>query len=384
MSVLTALPDVGPFREVVIDLPALRANVEHLRSQMGVAHTMVVVKANAYGHGMVRCAQAALEAGADWLGVADIAEALRLRDAGITAPVLAWLHAPAEDFVSAVAANVTVGITSVAKLEAVAKAGAAHAGSFQAGGARVHLKVDTGLSRNGFAPAEWSSVFARAVELQASGAIIVEGIFSHLSNTSEADDDAQQIEFDRAVSLAREAGLAPTIMHLSSSLTAMTKPSMRYDMVRIGIAAYGLSPQDDRTSESWGLRPVMTVRARVSAVRRVPAGTGVSYDYTYRTATESTLALVPIGYGEGVPRTASDTAPVEINGNRYRISGRVAMDQFLVDVGDAPLALGDEVVLFGDPLRGEPSAADWAAACGTIAYDIVTGIGGRLTPVFVE
>ena len=379
MSDLTRLPEVGPFREVVIDLPALRANVTHLRSQMGVAHTMVVVKANAYGHGMVRCAQAALEAGADWLGVADIGEALRLREAGITAPVLAWLHAPAEDFVSAVAANVTVGITSSAKLEAVAKAGAAHAG-----GARVHLKVDTGLSRNGFAPAEWPSVFARAVELQASGAIVVEGIFSHLSNTSEADDNAQQVEFERAVALAREAGLSPEILHLSSSLTAMTNASMRYDMVRIGIAAYGLSPQDDRSSESWGLRPVMTVRARVSAVRRVPAGTGVSYDYTYRTATESTLALIPIGYGEGVPRTASDTAPVEINGDRYRISGRVAMDQFLVDVGDAPLALGDEVVLFGDPLRGEPSAADWAAACGTIAYDIVTGIGGRLTPVFVE
>jgi alanine racemase len=379
MTQLTPLPEVGPFREVVIDLPALRANVEHLRSQMGVAHTMVVVKANAYGHGMVRCAQAALEAGADWLGVADIGEALRLRDAGIKAPILAWLHAPAEDFVSAVAAGVTVGITSSAKLEAVAKAGAAHGSP-----ARVHLKLDTGLSRNGFAPEEWESVFARAVELEASGAIVVEGVFSHLSNTSEADDNAQQVEFERGVTLAREAGLAPEILHLASSLTAMTNPSMRYDMVRIGIAAYGLSPQDDRSSESWGLRPVMTVRARVSAVRRVPAGTGVSYDYTYRTAKESTLALVPIGYGEGVPRTGSDTAPVEINGERYRISGRVAMDQFLVDVGDAPLALGDEVVLFGDPLRGEPSAADWAAACGTIAYDIVTGIGGRLTPVFVE
>ncbi len=379
MSELTTLPPVGPFREVVIDLPALRANVSHLRSQMGVAHTMVVVKANAYGHGMVRCARAALEGGADWLGVADITEALELRAAGITAPILAWLHAAAEDFVSAVAADITLGITSAAKLEAVALAGAGSSAP-----ARVHLKVDTGLSRNGFAPAEWPSVFARAVELQAAGQIVVEGIFSHLSNTSESDDNAQQVEFERAIALAREAGLNPEIRHLASSLTAMTNPSMRYDMVRIGIAAYGLSPQDDRTNESWGLRPVMTVRARVSAVRRVPAGTGVSYDFVYRTAAESTLALVPIGYGEGVPRSASDTAPVEINGNRYRISGRVAMDQFLVDVGDAPLALGDEVVLFGDPARGEPSAADWARACGSIAYEIVTGIGGRLTPVFVE
>ena len=379
MSELTTLPPVGPFREVVIDLPALRANVSHLRSQMGVAHTMVVVKANAYGHGMVRCARAALEGGADWLGVADITEALELRAAGITAPILAWLHAAAEDFVSAVAADITLGITSAAKLEAVALAGAGSSAP-----ARVHLKVDTGLSRNGFAPAEWPSVFARAVELQAAGQIVVEGIFSHLSNTSESDDNAQQVEFERAIALAREAGLNPEIRHLASSLTAMTNPSMRYDMVRIGIAAYGLSPQDDRTNESWGLRPVMTVRARVSAVRRVPAGTGVSYDFVYRTAAESTLALVPIGYGEGVPRSASDTAPVEINGNRYHISGRVAMDQFLVDVGDAPLALGDEVVLFGDPARGEPSAADWARACGSIAYEIVTGIGGRLTPVFVE
>jgi alanine racemase len=379
MSELTTLPPVGPFREVVIDLPALRANVQHIRSLVGQAKTMVVVKANAYGHGMVRSAQAALEAGADWLGVADIGEALELRAAGITAPVLAWLHAPAEDFESAVAADVTVGITSFAKLEAVARAGSAAGVA-----ARVHLKVDTGLSRNGFAPADWSELFTRSLELQTAGLIHVEGIFSHLSNTSEADDNAQQVEFERAVSLARAEGLTPELLHLASSLTAMTNPSMRYDMVRIGIAAYGLSPQDDRTSASWSLRPVMTVRARVSAVRRVPAGTGVSYDYTYRTATESTLALVAIGYGEGVPRTASDSAPVEINGQRYRIAGRVAMDQFLVDVGDAPLALGDEVVLFGDPARGEPSAADWAAACGTIAYDIVTGIGGRLTPVFVE
>jgi alanine racemase len=378
MNQLTPLPEVGPFREVVIDLPALRANVEHLRAQLGVAHTMVVVEANAYGHGMVRCAQAALEAGADWLGVADIGEALQLRDAGIDAPILAWLHAPAEDFVSAVAANVTAGITSSAKLEAVAKAGAA-----QGKPARVHLKVDTGLSRNGFAPAEWPSVFARAVELEKAGDIIVEGIFSHLSSTGEAEDLAQIARFDAAVEIARESGLQFELRHLTASDGSLNYPQAQYEMVRIGAALYGLSPFTDAVAKDFGLRPAMTATAHVTQVKRVPAGEGVSYGYMHRTKAETTLALVPVGYAEGLPRDASGKASVSIHGKRYSVSSRIAMDQFVIDVGDDDVNAGDLVTIFGDPASGVPSADDLAVAACTINYEIVTRMGGRFNRTYL-
>lgn len=374
-SPLTTLPACGDFREVVIDLPALSHNVALMREHVAGANLMVVVKANGYGHGMVESARAALAGGADWLGVADIREALDLREAGIDAPILAWLHAPSENFVAAVENDITVGVSTMAQLHTVAALGR---------GARIHLKLDTGLSRNGFAPGEWESAFAAAAEHEGSGAIRVEGIFSHVSNTHEDEDAAAAEEFDRAVAVARRAGLAPSHLHLSASLTALTMPGLNYSMVRIGLAAYGLSPIDGRDPSEFGLRPVMTVRARVAATRRVPAGVGVSYDYTYRPATETNLALVPVGYAEGVPRAASNTAPLVVGDNVFTIAGRVAMDQFIVDAGNHSVQVGDEVTLFGDPARGVPSAADWAAACDTNVYEIVTRMGGRLERVFVD
>lgn len=381
-----------PYREALINLDALAANVRSLAQTVGTPDVMVVVKANAYGHGMVECARAALAGGASWLGVADIDEALTLRRAGITAPILAWIHAPDETFDHAIAEQITLGLSSVEQLHAVAGAmdsattgAATGAATGEVAGkpARVHLKLETGLSRNGVSEPEWEVFFATAATLQAAGTIVVEGIFSHLSNTTPEDDLAQAAVFDRGLAAAASAGLAPTLIHLAASATAVTMPALRYNMVRFGILAYGISPFEDRTAAALGLTPVMTLRARVVATRRVPAGAGVSYDFTYRTTTETTLALIPLGYGEGIPRAASGRAPVILGGQRFLIAGRVAMDQFIVDVGQAVVAVGDLVVLFGDPEAGHPTVTEWADVASTIGYEIVTRLGGRLERTFV-
>ncbi len=378
------MPDAPEFREAVIDLAALTANVEHLRRVVGTEHLMAVVKANAYGHGAVECARAALAGGADWLGVADLSEAMQLRDAGIEAPVLAWLHDPDADFGPAIEAGVDLGVSSVAQLDAVAVARRAlvDAGRLH-GQAFVQLKLETGLSRNGISEPDWPAAFARARELERAGDIVVRGIFSHVSNASPGDDAAAIAVFTRGLAEAEAAGLRPELQHLAASAAALSIPDARFNLVRLGIGIYGLSPFADRTSADLGLTPVMTLRGRVAAVRRVPGGTGVSYDYTYRTKGESTLALVPLGYAEGIPRHASSRATVSIAGERFRISGRVAMDQFVVDVGDHDVRVGDEVVLFGDPSSGVPSADDWAEAASTINYEIVTRIGARVRRTYV-
>jgi alanine racemase len=361
-----------PFREVVVDLEAIRANVETLRGRIGTPHFMAVVKADAYGHGAVPSARAALRGGADWLGVADIAEALELRAAGIDAPVLAWLHRPDEHFTEAVEAGIDVGVSSLAQLNALAAAARSLGRR-----ADAQIKLDTGLSRNGVPEASWREVLAAAAGFEGEGVVRVRGVFSHVSNASPDDDLAAFARFERGLALARGLRLRPEFVHIAATAAALELPALRGNCVRVGIGVYGLSPFADRSSAELGLTPAMTVRARVAAVRRVAADTGVSYDYTYRTDRETTLALVPLGYADGIPRHASGTAPVCVAGRTFTISGRVAMDQFVVDVGDHAVAVGDPVVLFGDPAKGVPSADDWARAAGTINYEIVTRMGGR-------
>lgn len=368
-----------PTREAIIDLDALRHNVRRLRELTGVAELIVVVKANAYGHGAAAVARAAIEAGADRLGVADISEGVALRAAGITAPVLAWLHGPDADFGAALVAGLELALSSEAQLEQVLAAAAA-AGS---GAPVVQFKLETGLSRNGAAEADWPALFAAAAAAEHAGLVRVDGVFSHVSNTSSADDARAAVRFERGVELAKAAGLAPRTIHLAASAAALGEPALRYDAVRLGLAVYGLSPFEpdasaDRTASAFGLRPVMTLRASIAAVRRVEPGAGVSYDYSYRTDAPTTLALVPLGYADGIPRSASNTGPVVINGRRYRVCGRIAMDQFVVDVGDDPVAVGDDVVLFGDPATGAPRVEEWADAAGTINYELVTRIGDRV------
>ena len=372
------------FREAVIDLDALSRNVAHLRELLGTEHVMAVVKANAYGHGAVACARAAVAGGADWLGVADLAEAIELRDAGIATPVLAWLHDPDTDFGQAIEAGIDLGVSSIAQLEAVAAARRALVAAGRLHGqALVQLKLETGLSRNGLAEPEWAHAFARAHELERAGDIVVRGIFSPLSNASPDDDAAAIALYERGLEEAADAGLVPELRHIAASAAALRIPSSRFNLVRLGISIYGLSPFADQRGAEFGLTPVMTLRGRVAAVRRVPAGKGVSYDYTYRTPRDTTLVLVPLGYAEGIPRHASNRAFVSIGGVGFPVRGRIAMDQFVVDVGDADVQVGDEVVLFGDPAGGVPGADDWAEASDTINYEIVTRIGPRVRRTFV-
>lgn len=363
------------FREAIINTDAMTHNIRHLATVVDVEHIVAVVKADGYGHGAVPAARAALAGGADWLGTADLAEALALRDAGITAPVLCWLHGPDTDFTPAASRGIDVGISSLEQLERAADA--ASDAPMQ-----VHLKLETGLSRNGLDAADWGHVFARAAELERLGRISVRGLFSHLSNASDDDDRLAAAEFAGGIRLARRHGLEPDLVHLAATAAAIRLPETRFNTVRIGIGLYGLSPFDDTDAHDLGLIPAMTLTAKVAAVRRVPAGKGVSYSYAYRAPAETTLALVPLGYADGIPRQASNAGRVTIGGATHEVAGRIAMDQFVVAVGDATVAPGDDVVLFGDPATGVPSATDWAEAAGTINYEIVTRIGARVPRVY--
>lgn len=367
---MSRMPD-GVLREAVIDTGAITANVRHLR-RLTDAEVIAVVKADGYGHGAVRSAAAALEGGATRLGVADLGEAFALRRAGIDAPLLAWLHAPGTSFADAAAQEIELGISSFDQLLAAAAAASA------VRSVGVHLKLETGLGRNGIAPADYAVVFAEAARLERLGKIRVIGIFSHLSNTTPDDDRAALARFRDALALAAGHGLAPRLRHIAASHAAIALPEARFGCVRLGISIYGLSPFPDRTSADLGLRPAMTLRAPVAAVRRVPAGQGVSYGYLHRAERDTTLALVPLGYADGIPRSASGGAAVRIGGSTFPVAGRIAMDQFVVDVGDTPVAVGDEAVLFGDATLGVPPVEAWADAAGTINYEIVTRIGPRV------
>ena len=359
-------------REIIIDLDAVAKNLQTMRSKTNGALAMAVVKADAYGHGMIPVAQKLEAAGADYLGVADVHEALELRAAGIDLPILAWLHSADEDFVSAVDAGIELGIANIDHLQRIAKAAQQLRRV-----ARVHLKVDTGLGRNGASAAEWPNVLKKAHELVAEGFIQVVAIFSHLSCTSEADDLKQISRFDAACEEAKAAGIDFELRHLVASDGLLRYPQAHYEMVRIGVALYGLSPFVENTAADFGLVPAMTATARITQTKRVDANEGVSYGYLHRTAAETTLALVPVGYAEGLPRNATGKATVSINGKNYSVTSRVAMDQFVLDVGNDEVKAGDLVTIFGDPAASVPSADDLATACDTINYEIVTRMGGR-------
>ena len=364
--------------EVRVDLDAVRHNVRRLRAAASPsAELMAVVKGDGYGHGMVPVAHAALHAGADWLGVCTLDEALALRAAGITAPVLAWLLVPGLPLHRGVAADVDLSAaTPVAVAELVAAARTAGRP------ARVHLKVDTGLGRGGATGADWPALAEAAAKAAADGSLDVVGVWSHFASADAPGDpsiDAQLAAFADALSVAERFGIHPRHRHLANSAALLTRPDSHFDLVRAGIATYGLTPIAGRAAE-FGLRPAMTVRARVMLTKRVPAGQGVSYGHTYRTARETTLAVVPLGYADGVPRAGSNRAPVWVAGKARPIAGRVCMDQIVVDCGDDPVAAGDVAVLFGDGTDAAPTADDWATACDTINYEIVTRMGSVRVP----
>jgi alanine racemase len=329
---------------------------------------------------MLPAARAALAGGATWLGVSTLGEALELRRAGITAPVLAWLVGPGMPLHDGVAADIDLNAASLPQLGELVTA-ARRVGR----PGRVHLKIDTGLARNGCMPADWPALLEAAAKAQADGAVEVVGIWSHFACADVPGDDSvdrQLAVFAEAVAAAERVGVTPRYRHIANSAATLIRPDSHYDLVRPGIASYGLSPlpRDPDNVYRHGLRPAMTVRARVALAKRVPAGQGVSYGFTYRTEREATLALLPLGYGDGVPRHASNAGPVRLGGTTRRIAGRVCMDQFVLDCGDDPVAAGDVAVLFGAGDDGGPTADDWADAVGTINYEIVTRFGSARVP----
>ncbi len=360
-------------REALIRPHAISHNVQAIRQATSAAKTLVVVKADGYGHGALTAARAALEGGADWLGTADVDEAMELRRSGITAPILAWLFGPNDDLSAALGNAIDVGISSEAQLaQVVSQASPGTA-------VRVHLKIDTGLGRSGATMDQWAAFCEAAATAERAGKVRVVGVYSHLSGASTEADAAQGAVFTRACDQARAAGLNPELCHISASNAASNSPQLASDMVRIGVAAYGV-PVPGRFTE-LGLRPAMRLSGQVVLTKRVPSGQAVGYGQTYRTTAETTLALVPLGYADGVPRHASSAGPVVIAGERFSVSGRISMDQFSVDVGDHVVREGDWCVLWGDPSEGHPSVEEWAAAAGTIGYEMITRVGPRVPRV---
>ncbi|GGP67211.1 alanine racemase [Streptomyces abikoensis] len=366
----------------VVDLAALRANVRALRARAPRAQLMAVVKANAYGHGAVPCARAARQAGAEWIGTATPHEALALRAAGDTGRLMCWLWTPGDPWREALEADIDVSVSGLWALEEVTAAARA-AGRV----ARVQLKIDTGLGRNGCQPGDWEKLVAAARDAETAGLIKVTGIWSHFACADEPGHPsirAQLTVFKDAIAYAEGQGLAPEVRHIANSPATLTLPETHFDLVRTGVAMYGISPSPELgTPEELGIRPVMTLSASLASVKRVPGGHGVSYGHLYTTPGETTLALVPVGYADGIPRSGSGTGPVLVGGKWRTVAGRVAMDQFVVDLGGDSAAPGDEAVLFGPGDRGEPTAEDWARATGTIAYEVVTRISARVPRVYV-
>jgi alanine racemase len=359
--------------EAIVDLSAIKANVALLKDKAGV-DLMAVVKADAYGHGLVPVAKAALDGGATWLGVALLEEAISLREAGITAPILAWLVPPGSDFKSAVDHDIDIAIASIKTLAQISKVKSTKR-------PRIHLEVDTGMSRGGFL-AEWDQI-----DLKHMQEVQLVGIFSHFARADEPGQpqNLEQLNrFKKMVANLESAGFNNLIRHLSNSAATLIDHPAAFDMVRTGIAMYGLTPdlKNMGTSKSLGLKPAMTLRAKLHLVKDVPAGSPVGYGATESTKSDTKLGLVAMGYADGIPRIAKN-AGIFVDGKRAQIIGRVSMDQFVVDLGAASKAQsGDWVTVFGPGDRGEYTADDWGGASGSINYEIVTRIGPRVPRIY--
>jgi alanine racemase len=348
----------------VVDLGAIRHNVSSFVALAEGSRVMVVVKANGYGHGAVPVARAAIDGGASMLGVADLSEAFELREAGIDSPVLAWLHESHDNFAAALEAGIAIGVSDLGQLASVAAAQRVVGG----GTASVHLKLDTGLGRNGADEPQWSALFSEARRFEIAGVVTVDGIFSHLSNAGDEEDARQLALFDRGIEAARSAGLRPRHRHLASTAATLRLPHTRLDLVRVGIGAYGLSPFDAADSGELGLRPAMTLRSTI-----VASAPSIDSDFSARSG------IVPLGYGDGIPPQAAGRIRVIGDGGALLVT-RIESDHLVVEPMSpgADPARGDTVTLFGDPAQGMTAADEWALAAGTINYEIVTRLADRV------
>lgn len=352
-------------RRIEIDLGAIKHNYLELKKRLPGKQVMAVVKANAYGHGMHEVAQALESVGVDALATADLDEALELRAAGIKTRLICWLVLPADDFNLAKEMDIEIGVSNLDVLRALDP------------DHKLHLMIDSGLGREGFIKADWEAAFDFASRMN------VVGIFSHLANTSLSEDLKQRTRFEEAIALAKAKGLSSFQTHFSASAAALSYSDFDFDMARVGLLLYGQNPFDGKELTEIDLKPAMRVVAKSAGFKRVQAGQGVSYGYRYVAERATNLVLVPFGYAEGMPRI-SEGADVLISGKRYPVVGRVAMDQFVVEVGDDEVPIGTDVVIFGDPSRGEPSVDALAASAKTINYEVITRIGGRAARVFKD
>jgi alanine racemase len=366
-----------------VDLDAISRNVQVLGRHAGSAAVMAVVKADGYGHGLLPSARAALSGGASWLGVAQLSEAMALRDGGLRAPLLSWLHVPGSDFAGAIAADIDLSVSALWSLAEIAEAARGLGRT-----ARIHLKVDTGLGRNGAFGDDWQTLLSAARRLEAEGLVRIVGVWSHFVYADDPTHPtvrAQLERFGEAVRDAERAGCDLEVRHIANSAATLTNPGAAFDLVRPGLAVYGLSPVPLLGDpQSFGLTPAMTLSADFAVTKELPAGQGLSYGHLYVTSQATTVGLVPMGYADGIPRNATNVGPVGVGGVRHTIAGRVCMDQFVVDLGPASTAqAGDPVILFGAGDSGEPTAQDWAEATDTISYEIISRIGSRVRRVYV-
>ena len=373
--------------EVLIDLGAIRENIKYLMAKSGKP-ALAVVKADGYGHGLLPVAKSALSAGASWLGVALLEEARALRQGGINAPIIAWLTPITDDFASAISEDIDIAIPSLAHLEAITSA-AKSLGKC----ARIHLEVDTGMSRGG-ALNEWSELVSSAKAYQDSGLIKVIGIWSHFARADEAGHEFnnKQLEnFKSAVAEAKSVGITPEVIHLSNSAAAINDADSHFDLLRLGIAIYGLSPDFSHmgSSEKLNLKPAMSIRARIHLVKDIPAGSQVGYGGSAITKVDTKLGVIAMGYSDGIPRNANSEAGVLVGNKRAPIIGRVSMDQFVVDLGrDSSAKAGDWAYIIGsNPSDSYTSASSytadsWASASATINYEIVTRIAARVKRIY--
>lgn len=344
-------------REIQIDLAALKANVQYLRTK-AERPILAVVKADAYGHGLIPCAKAAVEAGADWLGTALLEEAIALREAGISVPILAWLLPPGENYRIAVEQNIDLGVSSLAAFDEINAIT----------GARIHLEIETGMGRGGFAD-EWPELLTRDLSK-------VVGVFTHLARADEPEQPQNQIQiakFNEMVAQLNDLGINP-IRHLANTAATLSNQDAKFDLVRVGIAMYGLSPLGSDSN----LKPVMKVRAKLVLVKELPAGHPIGYGATESTTQNTKIGIVAMGYADGIPRNAKESG-VTFDRQSAPIIGRVSMDQFAVDLGPGSAAKsGDWVTVVGENY----DAYAWAKACQTIHYEITTRMGSRITRVY--
>jgi alanine racemase len=360
--------------EAIVDLAAVTSNVAALAEHVANAEVMAVVKADAYGHGLTRTASAALAGGATWLGVGHIEEALALRAAGFTAPVLCLLASPDAPHREAIEVGVDLSAGTASLIRQIGAA----AGTIGVA-ARVHLKADTGMSRGGAPMARWAELVDAALAEQAAGRCEIIGVWSHLACADipgHPSVDKQLAAFHDALGQAERAGARPVVRHLANTAAVLTRPDTWFDLVRPGGGVAGLCTLPGGPP-GW-LRPAMTVRTHLIQVKTVPRGTGVSYGHRYVTGTETTLGLVPLGYNEGIPRAGTNTMPMFVRGQRLTVAGTVCMNLCVLDAGDVPVEAGDEVVLFGPGDQGEPTAQEWADLLGTVSYEIVTRFTAKI------